>query len=105
MDDQRFEPEQDKLGTILARARARADSEIGHLAARAGVSVGYIAELEAGQRVPSATVAARIAGALNLNAEERALLMSVATRPGGRTSPWRGDRTPLSSPLRGWQAT
>lgn len=105
MAEHDFEPKEDDLSTVLGTARARAGADIVEVAERAGLSAKYIAELEAGQRLPSASVAGRICAALSLNAAERELLWSATTRPGLQKTPWRGDKTVLSAPMRGWQAT
>lgn len=94
-----------ELAVMVQRARERAGLSLTDVAAAARLSVKYVTEVEAGARVPSGPVAARLAGVLRLGAEERAMLDRHATRTTGRSSPWRNDQAPLTTPLRGWQAT
>jgi transcriptional regulator with XRE-family HTH domain len=72
---------------MLRTARERAGLGVREAARQAGLSPGYVAHLEAGDRCPSRTVAARLAAVLELDDEERAQLCAAAITDAGQRSP------------------
>ncbi|WP_406462316.1 helix-turn-helix domain-containing protein [Streptomyces sp. NBC_01622] len=77
------------LGPLLRSARERAGLGLREAAREAGVSSGYLANLEAGTRSPSATVASRIADALSLDEAQRGQLLTAAVTDAGADHPAR----------------
>ena len=82
-------------GRVLREARHRRAQTLAEVAARAGVSMPYLSEIERGRKEPSSEVLAAVAGALDLTLTE----LTVATlrllapldltadrRPGSRPS-------------------
>lgn len=89
------------LGPMLRAARERAGLGVREAARQAGLSGGYVCDLEAGRRCPSATVAARLAEVLTLDEQGRALLYGAAVTDAGRDGPWRAVQQPApTSPTR-----
>lgn len=79
----------DGLGPTLAAARARAGLGLRETARRAGLSPGYLANLEAGRRCPSAEAVAALARALPFTGEERAQVEAASVADAGRSHPLR----------------
>lgn len=77
------------LGAMLRGARERAGLGQREAARGAGLSSGYMAHLEAGERCPSRAVAQRLAGSLALDEQERAQLYAAAVDDAGRSHPAR----------------
>ncbi|MGW3846888.1 helix-turn-helix transcriptional regulator [Streptomyces fagopyri] len=84
----------DGLGSLLRAARERAGLGLRQAGRLAGISGGYLANLEAGARCPSRSVAERLADLLLLDDEEREQLRAAAVTDAGRDSPWRAARQP-----------
>lgn len=76
-------------GKMLRAARERAGLGVRETARKAGLSSGYVADLEAGRRCPSITVAQRLADAVDLSGVEREQLLAAAVTDAGRDHPWR----------------
>lgn len=74
---------------MLKAARLRASLQIRDAARRAGISPGYLADIEHGRRCPSVAIAAELYRVLALTADEVALLASVAVAGRGRSNPYR----------------
>lgn len=74
---------------MLRAARERAGLGVRETARKAGLSSGYVADLEAGRRCPSVTVAQRVAEVLDLGEAERAQLLAAAVTAAGRDNPLR----------------
>ncbi|MGP4008166.1 helix-turn-helix domain-containing protein [Streptomyces sp. 4N124] len=85
--ERRTPPEE--LGPMLRAARERAGLGQREAARRAGVSQGHLWMLEAGQRVPSASVAEDLVEALALTPEESGQLRAAAVSDAGRSNPAR----------------
>lgn len=79
----------DGLGQALRTAREGAGLGVREAARLCGLSAGYMAHLEAGERCPSAVVAARLADVLQLDEAARGLLDSAAVDDAGRSHPAR----------------
>jgi DNA-binding XRE family transcriptional regulator len=77
------------LGCMLRTARERAGMGQRQAARKADLSPGYMAHLEAGDRCPSQTVAARLATVLELDDGEQAQLYAAAVTDAGRDHPAR----------------
>lgn len=77
------------LGPMLRAAREGAGLGVREAARRAGLSSGYVAHLEAGDRCPSRTIAARLAAVLELDDDEQAQLYAAAVTDAGRDHPAR----------------
>lgn len=77
------------LGPMLGTARLRAGYRLREFARLVELSHSYVLALETGQRCPSTTVAGRIAEALELTEDERALLFAAAVDDAGRDHPAR----------------
>jgi cytoskeletal protein RodZ len=77
------------LGSMLRTARERTGMGLRQAARRTDLSPGYMAHLEAGDRCPSRTVAARLAVVLELDDDEQAQLYAAAVTDAGRDHPWR----------------
>lgn len=77
------------FGPMLRTARERAGLGQREAARDLGLSAGYMAHLEAGERCPSATVADRIADLLGLDQAEREQLLAAAVDDAGRDHPER----------------
>lgn len=78
------------LGPMLRAARERAGLGVRETARRAGLSSGYVADLEANRRTPSRTVAEQLADVLTLSEGDRTLVLAAAVDDAGRDHPWRG---------------
>lgn len=88
------------LGTVLKRYRAAAGLSQERLAERAGVSTRAISDLERGlHRAPHPDTLDRLAGALALSADQRAVLLSAA-RPELRAAPGALGATAAPDPPR-----
>lgn len=74
---------------MLREARQRARLSVRAAAERAGISAGYLGNLEGGQRCPSRTVAARLTDALELDDRERAVVLAGSVADAGLDHPWR----------------
>ncbi|NMI57105.1 MULTISPECIES: helix-turn-helix transcriptional regulator [unclassified Streptomyces] len=85
--ERRTPPE--SLGPMLRAARERAGLGVREAARRTGLSSGYMANLEAGGRCPSRTVAERLAAVLELDDDEQAQLYGAAVTDAGRDHPAR----------------
>lgn len=77
------------LGPMLNAARLRTGLPGREAARLLGVSSSYLFNLEAGLRVPSTTVAIRLADGLGLSDDERALLLAEAVDDAGADHPLR----------------
>lgn len=77
------------FGPALRQARERAGLGLREAARDIGLSSGYLANLEAGERCPSVTVAHRIADTLDLNETERAQVLAAAVDDAGADHPSR----------------
>ncbi|WP_042400360.1 helix-turn-helix domain-containing protein [Streptacidiphilus carbonis] len=78
-----------ELGPMLAAARMRAGLRGREAARLLGLSQSYLVRLESGQRVPSMTVAGRLAERLGLSEDERAALLTAAVDDAGADHPAR----------------
>jgi transcriptional regulator with XRE-family HTH domain len=72
---------------MLGAARLRAGLRGREAARLLGLDPGYLVRLETGQRVPSATVARRLAEVLVLTEDETAALMGAAVTDAGADHP------------------
>ncbi|MET9414117.1 helix-turn-helix transcriptional regulator [Streptomyces klenkii] len=77
------------FGPTLRAVRERAGLGLRETARRAGVSAGYLANLEAGRRSPSMTALSALADVTCPTAAERATLAEAAVRDAGRDHPAR----------------
>lgn len=77
---------------MLRAARKLAGLTRQSAAAAAGTSVSHLGRLESGACRPSAALAERLADALGLAGEERAVLLAGAANP--LTHPWRRSYSP-----------
>lgn len=77
------------MGPMLRAARERADLTVTEAARLAGIGQPHLSLLEAGRRVPSASVAQRLADVLRLDDADRARLLSAAVGDAGRDHPER----------------
>ncbi len=80
----------DVAGSVLADERRRQQRTLAQVAARAGMSVQYLSELERGRKEASSEMLAAACGSLGLSLADFAtrcagLLGSAAGRPGGPT--------------------
>lgn len=75
-------------------SRLRARLTVAQVAFLTGISRPHLSNLEAGRRVPSATVARALADVLGLADVDRARLLEVAVTDAGRDHP---DRAPVLS--------
>jgi len=82
-----------EFGPMLRAARARAGLQMRDAARQAGISAGYLADLEHGRRCPSVAVAAELYRVLALTPEETQFLASTAVAGRGRSNPYRSLRT------------
>lgn len=82
-----------ELGPMLRSARVRAGLQMRDAARRAGISPGYLADLEHGRRCPSVAVAAELYRVLALTPDEIQTLASAAVAGRGRSNPYRSLRT------------
>jgi transcriptional regulator with XRE-family HTH domain len=57
-------------GRALREARRRREQTLSQVAARAGISVAYLSEIERGRKEPSSEVLAAVTGALSLTLAE-----------------------------------
>ncbi|WP_353963149.1 helix-turn-helix transcriptional regulator [Streptomyces sp. NBC_01142] len=74
---------------MLRQARELAGLGLRELARQAGLSPGYLAHLEAGERCPSVSVAHCLAGLLEVDEVERVVLLAAAVNDAGRDHPRR----------------
>ncbi|MEU6244822.1 helix-turn-helix transcriptional regulator [Streptomyces sp. NPDC047024] len=74
---------------MLRGARQRSGLGLREVARQAGLSSGYVADLEAGRRCPSVTVAQRLVEVLGLVEGDRAQLLTAAVTDAGRDNPLR----------------
>lgn len=79
----------DGLGQALRAAREQVGLGLREAARQCGLSAGYLAHLEAGERCPSVAVAERLAEVLQLGATAGALLGAAAVDDAGRSHPAR----------------
>lgn len=77
------------LGPMLRAARERAGLRQSEAARLAGIGQPHLSHVEAGRRVPSATVARTLADVLRLEGDDRARLLAVAVDDAGRDHPER----------------
>lgn len=77
------------VAQMLADARARYGWPVAEAAARIGISARMVRYLEAGQRVPSTSVAEGIISAYEFDDVDAELLRSVSLPNVGRSSPYR----------------
>ena len=91
------------MGTIIRRMRQERELTLKTLAARAGLSVVYLGEIERGKKYPSAPVLERLAAALALELSDvlelvadelRAAAQPADTHAIGFALPTRGDMAP-----------
>ena len=88
------------FGTVLKHYRTAAVLSQGALAEQAGLSLDAISALEAGRRGgPRLETARRLADALGLTGEDRALFL-VAARPGKQTASVLSGPVPVPRPSR-----
>jgi transcriptional regulator with XRE-family HTH domain len=78
-----------EFGPTLRRARKAAGLTPSTLARRTGLTPSYVSKLERGTRAPSRTVAARLADALHVDAEQRHVLLAGAVDDAGADHPAR----------------
>lgn len=78
-----------ELGSVLRAARERAGLGARETARRAGLSAGYVTNLEKGARRPSRSVALRLADVLDMGEGERAVMLAGSVADAGRDHPWR----------------
>lgn len=84
------------VASILTATRARAGLGQRETARRAGLSSGYLANLEAGRRCPSTAVLAALAAVLPFTPGEREQLEAAAVTDAGLSHPLRTTRTTQS---------
>lgn len=77
------------LGPMLRAARERAGLRQSEAARLAGIGQPHMSHMEAGRRVPSATVARTLADVLHLEGDNRARLLAAAVDDAGRDHPGR----------------
>lgn len=77
------------LGPMIATARLRAGLHGRECARRAGVSPGYLVNLEKGRRLPSRTMVHRLHTVLSFTEPELAELLAVAVNDAGQDHPLR----------------
>lgn len=77
------------FGPMLRAARKRVGLGVRETARRAGLSAGYLVNLERGDRSPSRSVAQRLADTLDMDEAERAALLAGSVADAGRDHPWR----------------
>lgn len=77
------------LGPMLRAARERAGMLVSEAAFLAGISRPHLSNMEAGRRLPSATIARALADVLCLDDGEQARLLSAAVTDAGRDHPDR----------------
>ncbi|MCX5170567.1 helix-turn-helix domain-containing protein [Streptomyces antibioticus] len=78
-----------EFGPMLRAARERAGLGVRETARQAGLSAGYLTNLEHGSRSPSRSTAQRLADTLGMDEDERARVLAVAVSDAGRDHPWR----------------
>lgn len=84
-------------GQALRETRQRRGQTLAAVAARAGVSVPYLSEIERGRKEPSSEVLAAVAGALELTLAELTATTLALLRPLDLTSDRRGKPDPWPS--------
>lgn len=77
------------LGELIRTARMRAGFRGREGARLAGVSPGFLCDLEVGRSCPSVTMAQALADAFEMTDEERAHLLAAAVPDAGRDHPLR----------------
>ena len=87
-------------GRALREARRRREQTLAQVAARAGISVAYLSEIERGRKEPSSEVLAAVTGALSLSLAELTtatlrLLVPLDLTADRRTDLTAGRRTDL----------
>lgn len=78
-----------ELGPMLKAARARAGLGLREAARQIGISSGYLADLERGDRCPSVTVGALLFRVLCLTEDEGQVLAASVVADRGRDHPLR----------------
>ena len=78
-----------ELGPMLKAARARAALGLREAARQAGISSGYLADLERGDRCPSVPLTLELHRVLQFTDDEVRLLASAAVAGRGRAHPYR----------------
>ena len=81
-----------EVGQMLGRARMRAGFRLREAERLLNMKHPYLLRLESGERVPSKTVAERLALLLGLDEDERATLLAAAVDDAGRDLPGRSQR-------------
>lgn len=77
------------MGELICTARLRAGLRGREGARLAGVSAGYLVDLEVGRSCPSTTVARALADAFAMTETERDVLVAAAVTDAGRDHPLR----------------
>jgi transcriptional regulator with XRE-family HTH domain len=90
------------LGKLIRERRQERRWSLRQLGEKIGVTPAYVADLEAGRRSPGVELTERIATALDISAENLAV---VDTRLSGDLRDWIEERPPLTAVLRSLQAS
>src|SRR5262245_34639122 len=86
-----------KIGELVAAARHERKWSLRHLATELGVTPAYIADLEAGRRLPSAELMGRISIVLGISQEN---LTAADSRLSTELRDWIEERPQLTALLR-----